>query len=207
MIQILDFEKSYQNELVLKVPQLQIPEGVSWFQGVNGSGKSTFFKAISGILPFRGEVLLHDGISLKRQAVAYRKRVNYCPAEPLYPDFIRGRDVFDFHRKVYKDKAEWLQPLIDALQVGDFIDKTIRTYSSGMAKKLGLILACIGQPEVLILDEPLTTIDTDSQEILLRFLAQWEGTVLISSHHHIRSTIFQVDHIFEVKDQSIVRKL
>lgn len=206
MLIIKNFRKEYQGHLILDIPFLHIPPGVSWFQGMNGSGKSTFFKAISGIIPFDGEVVFDKKIDLQKEPIAFRKIINYSFAEPRFPDYLSGKEIIDYYQIIYKtDKGE-TEELIEVFGVASFYKTPISTYSSGMLKKISLIAALIGQAKILALDEPLTTIDKESQEKLLAILAKKVSqgvNILIASHHELPKSSLIVNHHFKVENQTI----
>ncbi|WP_304237548.1 ATP-binding cassette domain-containing protein [Jiulongibacter sediminis] len=202
MLEVSSFQKSYHEHLILDVSQLTIPKGVSWFEGVNGSGKSTFFKAVAGIIPFEGEIAL-KGLSLKQNVVEFRRKVNYSYAEPRYPAFLSGKEIIDYHQKVYQSDGSEVKILIESFGVEKYYETPIGNYSSGMLKKISLISALIGKPDLLLLDEPLTTIDAASQNHLLAFLAEQECSILIASHHALPAGPLKVSHHFLVDNMTI----
>src|SRR5476651_2831667 len=95
MLHFNKFQKFYGNYPALKIDDLVIEPGIYWIKGVNGSGKSTLLKSIAGILTFSGDILLGNNISIKKQPVAYRKLVNFAEAEPVFPEFLTGREMVD----------------------------------------------------------------------------------------------------------------
>ncbi len=206
MLEVSSFIKTYKGYTVLDVPELHIPAGVSWFQGINGSGKSTFFKSISGIIPFEGEVFLDQSLSLKKSPLEFRRQINYSFAEPRYPEFVSGKEILDYYRSVYEWPQERLEELIDLFGVRSFYGSRIGTYSSGMLKKISLISVFAGTPRILALDEPFTTIDTATQEILLErlreCLAQGQS-IFIASHHDWPQYLLATDHHFKVENRGI----
>ncbi|MGR3809629.1 ABC transporter ATP-binding protein [Jiulongibacter sp. NS-SX5] len=204
MLEVFSLQKSYQSQLILEVPSLEIPKGVSWFQGVNGSGKSTFFKAVAGLIPFEGQIIW-NGIDQLKEPVEYRRKVNYCQAESQYPPFLTAKELIDYHKEVYQTSHNDAEELVNLFEVNKFINQQIGTFSSGMIKKLSLVLAMIGEPELLLLDEPLTTIDVASQNTLLKFLADLGTSVFIASHHELPSDLLKIDHHYKVEHQRITR--
>ena len=101
MLQISNYKKFYGNYLVLQIDDLQLDENIYWVKGDNGSGKSTFFKTLAGLLPFEGRIAVNQ-VDIKKQGVAYRTIVNYSEAEPLYPVFLTAHDLIQFVGKAKK---------------------------------------------------------------------------------------------------------
>lgn len=208
MLQIKGFRKSYHESVILDVPDLVIGKGVIIFQGHNGSGKSTFLKAISGMIPFEGEVVLGNEYFLSKDPILFRKWVNYSAAEPQYPDFISGKEIIDFYLKVKGGNKSEIDEYVKLLHVNSFYKNPIGSYSSGMLKKISLISALCGEPKILALDELLTTIDVESQHIFLEILKQKVAdgvSIFIASHHEIDQNILPVNQYFKVQNQTIMQ--
>jgi len=185
MLHFNQFEKSYFNHLVLKIDNIKIPEGIFWIKGGNGSGKSTLLKAIAGILSFEGDIAIST-IYLKDHGVSYRKLVNFAEAEPLYPEFLTGFEMVDLFAKAKGSVSDQEETLIAEMGMKPYIHNPLGSYSSGMLKKLSLVLAFLGQPKLILLDEPLNTIDVESLEILYRWINEKyrneKISFLLSSH-------------------------
>jgi ABC-2 type transport system ATP-binding protein len=188
MLQFQNFKKSYGNYPALKIENLQLQPGIYWIKGVNGSGKSTLLKSIAGILAFDGDILINNSISIKKQPVAYRKLVNFAEAEPVFPDFLTGTEMIALFADAKDAPAGQEDQFIKSMGMQSFVDRPVGTYSSGMMKKLSLLLAFLGKPKLILLDEPLITIDTVSLAVLntwIRERYQQEGTSFLLSSHQI----------------------
>ncbi|MBB6610902.1 ABC transporter ATP-binding protein [Pontibacter sp. Tf4] len=184
MVRIGNYSKSYNHRLVLQVPALELETDIYWLKGENGSGKTTFLKSVAGLLPFEGTIAVQD-VSIKQQPINYRQLVSYAEAEPLYPAFLTGNDLLEFYRQTRKADSSQINTLADALGVSNYSQHKIGTYSSGMAKKLSLVLAFTGAPKLILLDEPFITLDVNAQRILTNLIAdsaQRGTTFIISSH-------------------------
>lgn len=186
MLHIKNFRKVYGRYVALQVDNFIITPGIYWVQGVNGSGKSTLLKALAGIIAFEGDSILHQHVSLKQQPTAYRRLVNFAEAEPVFPDFLTGVELIKLFSAAKKAPPHQPDYYLESMQMTAYIGDPVSTYSSGMLKKLALVLAFLGQPACILLDEPLTTLDADSLPILYDWIAnqhdQQETTFLLSSH-------------------------
>lgn len=165
MLEIQHFKKTYPTGFQIEISSLNLSKGIHLIKGENGSGKSTLLKSIAGIHDFEGDVIL-DGLSLKNDGLAFRKLVNYSEAEPLFPEFLSMDELIAFVAKTKGEDKTQIESLKETLGIGDFPKNSISTYSSGMLKKTGLILAFLGSPSLIILDKPYTTIDIRSQKRL-----------------------------------------
>lgn len=186
MLQFVDFRKNYGSFAALKIDSLQIGEGLYWLKGANGSGKSTLLKSVAGMLSFNGDVLLDGDISVKKDAVNYRRLVSFAEAEPLFPEFLTGREMINLFAKARGAETGQEEQYIESMQMQHYVGRPIGSYSSGMNKKLSLLLAFLGRPKLILLDEPLITIDTASLLILYKWInerREQEGTGFILSSH------------------------
>ncbi len=158
-----------------------------WLKGENGSGKSTLFRSMAGLIPFTGEIEV-AGRAIHKDRIGYRMIVNYAEAEPVYPTFLTGRELVNFYATTKKADPQQVEELIVALGIGAYVGNKTGTYSSGMLKKLSLVLAFIGNPRLILLDEPLITLDQASVTNLMDMIEQaiTKGiTIIITSHQQL----------------------
>ncbi|TWW01020.1 ABC transporter ATP-binding protein [Chitinophaga pinensis] len=205
VINLQQVVKSYHDSVVLDIPGLELDYGVYWLLGGNGAGKTTSMKVMAGLIPFQGDILLDSTISCNKQPVQYRRYVNYAEAEPLYPGFITGSDLVALYVKTKGKGFREVQEMIDLLGLGSFIHRPVSSYSSGMLKKVSLLLAFTGRPKVILLDEPLITLDTQSLPLLYtlveEFHQQYGVTFCITSHQPVTAGSVRL----QVQDKNIVK--
>jgi ABC-2 type transport system ATP-binding protein len=206
MLSIKKFTKSYGGNPVLSIEKLELDPGLYWIQGDNGSGKTTLFKSLAGLLPCQGNVSFSGGIQLHRTPVAYRRLVNYAEAEPLYPGFLTGRDLLHFVGSAKKASSQQMSSLMKALGVGSYANNPCDTYSSGMLKKLSLALAFLGSPRLILLDEPIITLDESARNVLFglvrEFLNRKDTIMLLSSHQDIRHDL-SITGTFVIRNKTL----
>lgn len=206
MLQINSLQKKYGDKMILDIGALFIPGGITHLKGINGSGKTTFSKIIAGLIPFRGEILLHNNLSPDKTKVAYRKLVNYAESEPDYPDYFTAHDLIEFVGKAKGSTREERNELTMKFGVNNFLYDTIGTYSSGMLKRLSLCLAFLGSPSLILLDEPFNTLDADAIEMLknhVHDLHKKGVNFILVSHQDIRELGINVDNSYLVKNHNI----
>lgn len=185
MLIIKDFIKKYNDQLVLDIKDLSVEPGIYWVKGPNGAGKTSFFRSVSGIIPCKGTVEI-DGINLHQKVTAYRRLINYAEAEPVLPAFLSGYELIGYYTESKGGEIKAADDLINYFGIKSFVQNPIGTYSSGMLKKLSVLLAFIGEPKIILLDEPLITIEDTFLPEIYALVKQWhqnkKTTFLISSH-------------------------
>jgi ABC-2 type transport system ATP-binding protein len=206
MIQLTEIKKKFGNHLVLDIPSFALDNGIYWIRGLNGSGKTTLLKILSGIIPFQGDVRI-DGTSLKKKPVAYRRLISFAEAEPLYPGYLTGWDIVELFASVRKEKKEIVEELLGLFQVHYYVRTPIGTYSSGMLKKLSLVLAFIGKPSLIMLDEPLVTLDSENipriYDLIKNYQQQFGTSFLITSHQDIPDSASLIRQTLVVENQTL----
>ena len=167
---------------------LTIPKGeVFGFLGPNGAGKSTTIKTIMGLInPTAGEVFV-EGISINNPAS--RQNVGYLPENPSFFDFLTAREFLLFIGKSFKmteaDIAARIAVVLDKLELTSAADRPIRGYSKGMVQRLGLAQAILHDPDLFILDEPMSGLDPLGRALVKELIADMKRqgkTVFFSTH-------------------------
>ena len=191
MIKVKGLKKQYNNVLALDIPALEIGSGESFgLIGNNGAGKTTFFRLILDLLAAtEGEVLSKE-ISVSRSEEWKKYSGSYLD-EGFLIDYLSPAEYFDFIGYLHGMNAEDIATFF--LQLDGFAGedlwksrKPISTLSKGNKSKTGIVAALMGNPDIVILDEPFAHLDPSSQISLKRLLkrinAEQQITLLVSSH-------------------------
>ncbi|MDR0605498.1 MAG: ABC transporter ATP-binding protein [Bacteroidales bacterium] len=205
MIQVFNLQKMYNGINVLDIPELTIKQGESFgLVGNNGAGKTTLFRLILDLIEAS-----NGYVEIENQKVAHKDSwksiVGSFLDEGFLIDYLTPDEYFSFVGKLYHkskgDIADFMESMKDFFN-GEItgIQKLIRDFSKGNQKKIGITAALLGDPKILILDEPFTALDPSSQIRLKRFLNDLQQktniTMLISSH--------DLNHITEVCKRIVV---
>jgi ABC-2 type transport system ATP-binding protein len=165
------------------------PGEVVGYLGPNGAGKSTTVKILIGLLdPSEGQVLW-NGQSVIDDLPAFQRRIGYVPEEPhLYPH-LSGREYLQLSGRLRGIPRAILEPKIDAFlrlfSLWDDRDSPVTSYSKGMRQKILLSAGLLHNPDILILDEPMSGLDVSAGLVfrdLLKKLAAQGKTIVFSSH-------------------------
>lgn len=210
MIEVQDLVKRYGGYLAVDHLSFSAEKGqIYGFLGPNGAGKSTTMNIMTGCLaPTSGTVIV-DGMDLQQEPEKVKQRIGYLPElPPLYPE-MTVREYLTFAAKLKKvPRLEQLQQVVQAMNKTGLLeeqDPLIRTLSKGYRQRVGLAATLLGNPDVVILDEPTVGLDPrQSLEIrdLIRSLRE-EHVVILSSH--ILSEVSAVcDYIFILSHGKLV---
>jgi lantibiotic transport system ATP-binding protein len=179
--------KSYGKLVAVQRLDLTVPpRSVYGFLGPNGAGKSTTIRIMLGLQrPTRGSVLLF-GRPLEKERVSLLRRCGSLVESPsLYPH-LTGRENLEVHRALAGLPKTTIEETLASVDLTADAERPVHSYSSGMKQRLGIAQALLGNPELLILDEPTNALDPAGiHEVrgLIRDLPQRRGvTVFLSSH-------------------------
>lgn len=207
VLEIQNLEQHYGAHQVLNIDSWKIGHGIFWIQGENGAGKSTFFRSLAGMLPCSGSIIVDEKFDLKAQPVDYRLRMNLGEAEPLYPSFLTPADLLSFVAEAKKSPAGQKDMLVEALGI-NYLKHPFGSCSSGMVKKVSLAVAFLGNPSVIILDEPLITIDKEARQTLFRLIQKSYDsgvTFLISSHQLFQQEGLEVTESYALENKTLLK--
>jgi len=132
VIEIRDFSKSYDGNLVLEIPNRSISTGIHTLSGKNGSGKTTLLKCIAGILPFEGSIAIDGRANDRENKMEYLKLVRYSPAELVFPSFLKSTDLISFYSSLLQAQTSEVNHLVSEFGVDKYKEVEIGQYSSGM---------------------------------------------------------------------------
>ena len=189
MIKIKNLVKRYGNKLAVDHISFTVNKGeILGLLGPNGAGKSTTMNILTGYLSATGGEAVIDGFDILDNPIEAKKKIGYLPEiPPLYTDMTVLEYlsfVYELKKVDLKDKKKHLTEIMDTVKITNVKERLIANLSKGYKQRVGLAQALVGNPEVLILDEP--TVGLDPQQIIeirdvIRKLGK-QHTVILSSH-------------------------
>lgn len=188
-IKIEGLSKSYGKVQVLKDIDLQIDTGLFGLLGPNGAGKTTLMKVLSTILPWKdGEVTIYNH-NLLKEGDKVRELLGYLPQHFHAPGQFTGREFLHYVGSMKgllnkKERTDQVERLLEEVNLQPHADKKVKSYSGGMKRRLGIAQALLGDPKLIILDEPTAGLDP-SERIRFRNVIEKLSkhyTIILSTH-------------------------
>jgi len=204
LVQIDGVMKSFGDKVALKRVSFSVPPGqICGLLGPNGAGKTTLFRLLMGILKATEGTLLIDGRDAFEERVEVKRLIGFLPDEPVFYSYLSGREILELSAAMHgldvSATMNRLVPVIARLRLAEDIHNYAEDYSRGMKKKLGLLLAMLHEPKLLVLDEPTNGLDVESTHLFYDLIldeARHGTTVLFSTH--------LMDHVTKLCSHAVI---
>lgn len=187
-ISLKNFTKSFGRNKILEDIKFEFDEGkIYCILGRNGSGKTTLFNCISKEIPVdSGEILISDKNDTRN--VNVQNDIGYVLSTPILPEFLTGYEFIKFYIDINKDKLPQPKTIEEYFEIinlnRDDQNKIMKNYSLGMKNKIQMLMFIISQPPVILLDEPLVSLDPvvclEMKKILLKM--KKDKIIIFSTH-------------------------
>jgi ABC-2 type transport system ATP-binding protein len=204
LVEIDQVTKSFGYKVALKNVTFSVPSGqICGLLGPNGAGKTTLFRLLMGILKATEGKLLVDGRDAFEERVEAKRLIGFLPDEPVFYSYLSGKEVLELSAAMHGldvvDTMHGIAPLIARLRLAEDIDNYAEDYSRGMKKKLGLLLAMLHEPKLLVLDEPTNGLDVESTHLFYDLIVETaaEGTTVLFSTH-------LMDHVTKLCSHAVI---
>jgi ABC-type multidrug transport system ATPase subunit len=201
IVKIDNVEKKYGKFTALHKLSLEIKPGAHiLILGPNGAGKTTLIKSIMGILNFKGKITI-DGIDVNKDPRGAKKVIGYVPQNYAFYEALSIYEHAKLTTRLKNLGTEQIEEKLRLVNLWDARKRKVRACSDGMKQRLGIALALIGNPKLLLLDEPTSNIDLRGQlefQRLLRALLAQGKTMITTSHltglGELASEVIIIDH-------------
>lgn len=184
MLRVTRVSKRYGKAEVLRGVSFDAAPGEAlalW--GPNGAGKTTLVKAILGLIDYAGEINVGD-FETRRKGKQARRLIGYVPQEAIFYDWT-VRATMSFYATLKKADQAQIIPLLTRMGLTEHAHKPVPALSGGLKQRLALAVALLGNPPMLLLDEPMANLDAQTRaeyRALLAALRREGKTILFSSH-------------------------
>lgn len=204
---IKNLTKTYGEKVVLKDIDFTFEEGkIYGLIGRNGAGKTTFFNCLNEDVEIdKGEVILSNEHGENKLTT---EDIGYVISTPTVPEFLTGKEFLTFFLEINKDKIKEeksIEEYFDLVKINkEDQDKLLKEYSHGMKNKMQMLINFIANPKVLLLDEPLTSLDVVVQEEMKQLLKNMKkGHILIFSTHILEIALDLCDEIVILNNKKL----
>ena len=165
------------------------PGEIYGFIGHNGAGKSTTIRAVCGVMDFDGGTITVDGMDVRTQALACKRRIAYIPDNPDLYEFMTGTQyialIADLFGVAQAERDELTARYAALFGMQDSLGELIGAYSHGMKQKTALIAALVHRPRLMVLDEPFVGLDPEASfhlKAVMRELCDAGSAIFFSTH-------------------------
>jgi ABC-2 type transport system ATP-binding protein len=201
MLDVRGLTKKYRNRAVVDHVTFTVPPGqVTGYLGPNGSGKSTTVKMLAGLLPATSGQILWNGCDIRHDLTGFKRKLGYVPEEAFVYPHLSGLEYLQLIGRLRQLPEPLVErkatELLRLLWLYDYRYSPISAYSKGMKQRVLLASALLHDPDLLILDEPLSGLDITSALLLHELIAELARA---------GKTILYISHVLEVTEKVCAR--
>ena len=201
-------KKYYGKSLGIEDVSIKLKKGdIYGFIGPNGAGKSTTIRTIIGLINKTDGKVFINGKEYNTNDLETKQKIGYLPSEINLYNEMTIKEIFKYHESFYKkDISKRKRELVKRLKIDE--KKKIQELSLGNLKKVGIVLALMHEPELLILDEPTSGLDPIMQNIFHEILKEEKekGTAILYSSHILSEVSNSCDKIGFIKNGKIIKE-
>jgi len=222
MLYIKNISKKYINKhksstkkelsiTILNCISFEVTNGLFGLLGPNGAGKSTLINIVTGGLKQSSGLILWNGVNINRLGKKYRKILGYMPQQQNLYDSFTGRQFLTYMcalKEIPKNSISLeVEQVAKNVNLSDHLDKKLKAYSGGMKQRLLAATAIIGQPKLIIFDEPTAGLDPKERVRLRELMKELSKNAIVITATHVVSDVETVaDEILLLKDGHLIDK-
>lgn len=187
-IQILKLTKYYGNFLALSEINLSILGGMFGLLGPNGAGKTTLMRIITTLIPLSSGQVVIDGVDVMKEPQRVRNSLGYIPQDFGFYKSLRAWEVLDYIGAMKniptQKRKNQVEAVLEEVNLTQEAARRVGTFSGGMKQRLGIAQALLGDPELIVVDEPTAGLDPEERIRFRNLLAQLSRrrTIILSTH-------------------------
>jgi len=192
VLEITNLSKTYKGAKKPAVNHINLslkPGEIFGFLGLNGAGKSTTFKCVTGIQSYDTGTVTINGYDISKEPLKAKQSLAYIPDNHATFEELTGLEYINFMADIYQvskeDREVRIKKFADMFNMNHALNTVIKAYSHGMKQKIAIMGGIIHYPKLWILDEPLVGLDTFSMDEIMNFMKEYakEGNTIIFSSH------------------------
>lgn len=197
VIEVKDLVKKYKNFQALYGIDFEVPRNhIVGFLGPNGAGKTTTLRILTGLCKATSGTVEICGIPVEFGNNSVNKHFGYLPELPTFYNWMTGKEYLEFIGEIFN-----LEPKVSKSRVGELLELTgltksenraISSYSNGMKQRLGVAQALINDPDILIMDEPVSSLDPEGRKEIIHIIEDLKNTKTILFSTHILSDVDRI---------------
>lgn len=202
-LKVTNLTKSYGEKYVLEDINFTFESGkIYGLLGINGAGKTTFFNSLNG------DIEINSGKFLLDHKKLISDDIGYVTATPIVPEFLTGKEFLQFFLDINKDKIDRRKTIDDYFELVQLTkedsDILLKEYSHGMKNKMQILINIVANPKVILLDEPLTSLDIVAQDNMKKLLKSLKNDhVIIFSTHILELAMDICDEIVVLSNKKL----
>ena len=211
LVQVQGIGKSFGPKVALRRVSFSVPPGqVCGLLGPNGAGKTTLFRLLMGILKASEGRLLVGGLDAFADRVEVKRLIGFLPDEPVFYSYLSGRETLELSAAMHgldvASAMERIAPVAARLRMADDLGQYAEDYSRGMKKKLGLLLALLHRPRLLVLDEPTNGLDVEATHLFYDLILDQaaQGTTVLFSTHLMDHVARLCSHVVVLHEGALI---
>jgi len=202
-IQVEKLKKEFNGLIAVNEICFEVKEGELFgLLGPNGAGKTTTLNMLATLIkPTSGRAFV-AGFDVLKEKEKVRKSIGMVFQEPALDNYLTGRENLEFHGMMYglsrKEAKERVKEALKIIELEEFADKLVHTYSGGMKRRLEIARALVHQPKILFLDEPTLGLDAQTRRKIWEYIKRLnkkKGVTIILTTHYMEEADFLADKV------------
>ncbi|MBU3173526.1 ABC transporter ATP-binding protein [Clostridium estertheticum] len=211
-LKVSNLNYKYGNVEAVRDISFEVKEGLVGILGPNGAGKTTTLKLLTTLFVIQGGDIFLNDLNYKKDLKEVRKTIGYLPQDFSTYENLKGREFLEIIGSL---KLDWnkknikkhLDEIIDKLDMNEYIDRKIKQYSGGMKQKLGFAQVLIGDPNLIIVDEPTVGLDPEQRNIIRElFPVISKNRIVLVTTHIVEDIEHYCNYLLVIKSGELIYK-